>query len=141
VLEQRLFPEIVPLGDLNTMGSRLRFVITILGIGFALQGLGWIVDPARAAAGLGMPLLDGIGRSTQAGDFASFFLTLGGCMVVGARPRRSALLYVAAALLGGAAVSRTLVWAFQDAAFAGLFIAVEVGVAALLLVAAAREGD
>ena len=59
------------------MRSALRVAVTITGVGFTLQGLGWLIDPERAAAGLGMALLDGLGRSTQVGDFASFFLTAG----------------------------------------------------------------
>lgn len=101
-----------------------------------LQGLAWVADPARAAAGLGMPLLDGLGRSTQAGDFASFFLTAGVTMLLGSRPGRARLLFVPAGLIGGAAVTRTLAWALHGAAFAGTFIAVEVGVGLLLLAAA-----
>ena len=47
------------------MRSPLRIVTLLLGVFFALQGLTWIFDPARAAAGLAMPLLDGLGRSTR----------------------------------------------------------------------------
>ena len=53
----------------------LRLTVTLLGAAFALQGLAWLIDPQRAAAGLDMALLDGLGRSTQIGDFASFFFT------------------------------------------------------------------
>jgi len=123
------------------MRSVLRLAVTLLGLGFVLQGLAWIADPARAAAGLGMPLLDGVGRSTQAGDFASFFLTAGVTMLVGSLPGRARLLYVPAGLIGGAAISRTLAWALHGAAFAGLFIAVEVVVGALLLAAARSLRD
>ncbi len=119
------------------MRSVLRLAVTVLGIGFALQGLLWVVDPARAAAGLGMPLLDGLGRSTQAGDFASFFLVAGVTMVLGSRPGRAPLLYVPAGLIGGASITRTAAWALHGAAFAATFIAVEVVVGVLLLVAAA----
>lgn len=114
----------------------LRIVIRLLGAGFFLQGLGWIATPERAAAGLGMPLLDGVARSTQAGDFASFFLVAGATMLLGTLPGRARLLYVPAALIGGAAITRTLAWALHDAAFAAQFIAVEVVVGVLLLVAA-----
>lgn len=112
----------------------------LLGIGFTFLGIGWLVDPARAAAGLGMPLLDGIGRSTQIGDLSTFFLTAGATMLAGARPGYARLLYVPAALVGGAAITRTLAWAMHGAAFAGQFIAVE-AVTGALLVAAARTLD
>jgi len=110
----------------------------LLGAGFALQGVGWLVAPERAAAGLGMAVLDGLGRSTQLGDFAAFFLTAGVTMLVGTRPGRGLLLYVPAGLLGSAAVGRIVAWAFHGAAFASTFIAVEV-VASLLLLAVARQ--
>jgi hypothetical protein len=116
---------------------RLRLAIVVLGVFFAFQGVAWLVDPARVAAGLGMPLLDGLARSTQVGDLASFFLVAGVAMVLGTRPGRSQVLYVPAALIGGAAVTRTLAWAFQGADFAAFFIAVEV-VVGLTLLAGAR---
>ena len=121
----------------NPMRSPLRIVTTLLGAFFTLQGVLWLADPARAAAGLGMPLLDGLARSTQVGDLSAFFMVAGGTMLVGSRPGRSRLLYVPASLIGGAAVTRTLAWALQGAAFAALFITIEVAVAALLLKAAA----
>jgi hypothetical protein len=118
--------------------DRLRLVVAVLGAFFALQGLGWLVLPARAAEALGMPLLDGVGRSTQIGDFAAFFLTGGLAMVLGSRPGRAALLYFPAALLGAAAVGRTLAWLLHGASFAALFIVVEVVVALVVYRAAGR---
>lgn len=120
----------------NRMRSPLRIATTLLGAFFVLQGLSWLVDPARTAAGLGMPLLDGLARSTQVGDLCIFFLVAGATMLIGSRPGRARLLYVPAALIGGAAVTRTLAWALQGAAFAGFFISVEVVVGLLLLRAA-----
>lgn len=119
----------------------VRTLVTVLGVGFVLQGLAWLVDPARVAAGLGMPLLDGLARSTQIGDLSAFFLVAGATMLAGVRPGRARLLYVPAALIGGAAVTRTLAWALHDAAFAALFIAVEVAVGLLLLAAAGNLDD
>jgi hypothetical protein len=120
------------------MHARLRLVIVLLGAFFALQGVAWLVDPARVAAGLGMPLLDGLARSTQVGDLASFFLVAGITMLLGSRDGRSQLLYVPAALIGGAALTRTLAWLWQGADFAAFFITVEVIVAAILLTGARR---
>lgn len=122
------------------MHARLQLAITVLGAFFFLQGVAWLIDPARVAAGLGMPLLDGLARSTQVGDLASFFMVAGATMVLGSRPGRAPLLYVPAALVGGAAVTRTLAWLFQGADFAFLFIAVEVAVG-VTLVAGARRLD
>jgi len=120
------------------MRSALRFVTMLMGAGFTLQGVGWLVAPERAAAGLGMPILDGLARSTQIGDFAAFFLTLGLSILAGIRPGQARVLYVPAALLGSAAVCRTIAWAVHGAAFASTFILVELVSSLVLLVAAWR---
>jgi len=120
------------------MRSRLRIVTLLMGAGFALQGISWLVAPDRAAAILGMPVLDGLGRSTQFGDFAAFFLTLGLSILAGIRPGHARGLYFPAALLGSAALCRTIAWAVHGAAFATTFIVVET-MSTLLLLAAARR--
>lgn len=120
------------------MRSALRIVTTLMGVGFTLQGVGWLVVPDRAAAGLGMPVLDGLARSTQFGDFAAFFLTLGLSILLGSASGRARVLYFPAALLGSAALCRTAAWAVHGAAFATTFILVEI-VACLLLLVAARQ--
>ena len=116
----------------------LRTIVRIVGAFFAIQGLGWLLAPGRAAESLGMPLLDGIGRSTQVGDFAAFFLVAGLTAWLGAAPGRERLLQVPAALIGGAAITRTLAWALQGAGVAGAFIAIEVAVGLLFLFASNR---
>ena len=117
---------------------RLRLAVAVLGGFFTLQGIGWLLLPARAAEGLGMPLLDGMGRSTQIGDFAAFFLVGGITMLLGSRPGRASWLRFPAALIGGAAVTRSLAWLLHGADFAALFITVEVGTFVLLWYAAGR---
>jgi hypothetical protein len=119
------------------MRSALRMIALLIGALFTLQGVGWLVVPGRAAAGLGMPVLDGLARSTQFGDFAAFFLTLGGSILVAVVLDRPRLLHFPAALLGSAAVCRVVAWVAHGAAFATAFIAVEV-VTCLLLLATAR---
>ena len=85
-----------------------------------------------------MPLLDGIGRSTQIGDMGAFFLGCSAMILLGAATRRPHWLQAAAMLVGGAAIVRTLAWAFHDAAFATQFIAVELVVTGVLLFGAHR---
>ena len=121
--------------------SPLRIATVALGAFFTLQALGWIFTPARAAARLGMPLLDGVGRSTQAGDFGAFFLVAGVIMLVGTRPGRAHLLYFPALLIGTAAILRTWAWLVHGAAFAGLFIIVELITAGVLMRAARELGE
>jgi len=123
------------------MSPILRTATTLLGIFFGLQGLVWLLAPARAADGLSMPLLDGAARSTQVGDLSAFFLIAGACMVRGARRGDATLLYVAAGLFGCAAFGRTVAWALHGASFAALFIGVEVAMAWLLVTAAGRARD
>jgi hypothetical protein len=117
----------------------MRLLVLLLGVGFLLQGFGWIIAPARAAESLGMPLLDGLGRSTQVGDFAAFFLAAGATMIVGSRSGHARLLVVPAGMLAAAAIVRTLAWLVHGAAFATTFIPVEVVAAVLLAIAAGRD--
>src|SRR6266404_7006349 len=107
------------------MRLALRIATFAVGVGLALQGIGWLVAPERAAAALGMPVLDGLARSTQFGDFAAFFLTLGLSILAGTRPGHARVLYFPAALLATAAFGRVVAWAVHGAAFATTFIVVE----------------
>ncbi len=116
----------------------LRVVAGIIGIFFLIQGINWIVIPADAAEALGMHLLDGLGRSTQIGDTASFFLTLGTMSLLGAARSNPQWLRAGAMLLGWAAIARMLAWFLHDAAFAGIFIGVEIVFGAALLFVASR---
>ncbi len=122
------------------MRAGLRIVTVLMGIGFALQGFGWLAAPQRAAATLGMPVLDGVARSTQIGDFAAFFLTLGLSILFAIGLGRVRLLYFPASLLGSAALCRTVAWAAHEAAFATTFIVVEI-VASAILLATARAAE
>lgn len=119
---------------------QLRKVTTVLGVLFILQGLGFLLIPEQATSSLGMPLLDGIGRSTQLGDFAAFFVGLGISALLGSRPGNGRLLYVSSAVLGLAALGRTLAWMLQGASFAPIFIFVEV-LGCLVFLVAARQNN
>ncbi len=115
-----------------------RIITALLGVFFLVQGINWILDPGAAAAGLEMPLLDGLGRSTQVGDMTAFFVGLGLMVLNGARPGHANSLYGGVLLLGGAAVFRALAWLVHGAAFATPFITVEV-ISAVFLAIAARQ--
>ena len=43
-----------------------------------------LLGPANVAESLGMPLLEGVGLSTQIGDLGSFFITVGAMTLIGA---------------------------------------------------------
>ena len=66
------------------MKNTLRVVAGLLGTLFLINGLQWIIAPANIAAQLGMPLLEGVGLSTQIGDMGSFFITVGAMTLIGA---------------------------------------------------------
>ena len=115
-----------------------RILPGLIGAFFLLQATGWLVDPDAAAAGLGMPLLDGLARSTQVGDISAFFLAAGGMALFGAVRVRPAWIRPAAVLFASAALMRTLAWAFQGATFATAFIVIEVVTASVLWFCADR---
>lgn len=122
------------------MDKVLKLLVVLLGLLFVVMGLRWVVDPAGAAAGLGMPLLEGVARSSQIADVGSFFLAMGGLVLVAVATARRSWYYVSALIPLVAAVIRLVAWQFHGAAFAGVPIAVEVVSGCLLLVAASRLG-
>ncbi|MEP5766013.1 MAG: DUF4345 family protein [Halieaceae bacterium] len=123
---------------MSKIDKALRVITALPGLLFLSFGLRWLLAPEGMAKELGMPLLDGMARSTQIGDLTAFFIALGASILLGVFTLNRTWLHAAALLIGGAAVARTLAWALQDAAFATEFIIVEAVVAVLVLVAAAR---
>ena len=123
---------------MSVINKILRVVTVLPGILFVVIGVGWIIDPASAAAGVGMPLLEGVGRSTQIGDLGSFFLTMGLLILVGVTTLERAWFYPPMMLLGLAAIFRIVAWLVHGAALAGSMIAVEIIVTALLYVSTIR---
>ncbi len=115
------------------MKKVLKVVVALPAVLFIVMGLRWLVDPAGIAPELGFVLGDGLGRSSQVGDFAAFFLTAGLCILLGVVSARRIWFYPQVMLLLLAAVGRVLAWALHDAAFAGAMIAFEVLVGGLLL--------
>ena len=120
------------------MNKVLRIITALPGILFIAVAARWVFDPAGSAGDLGMPLLDGVGRSTQLGDLTSFFLSAGTMILLGVILLQRTWLFCAALLMGGAAFFRTLAWLVHDAALAADAIALEVVVAVLMLVAASK---
>ena len=110
-----------------------RILAGLVAVVMGLSALGWLTDPLTAAEGLGMPLLDGVGRSTQIGDFSAFFLGTTLLCVLGAWRQEAQWLYSAAIILGLAALLRTLAWVLHGAPFATTFIVAELIMTALLI--------
>jgi len=116
----------------------VRVVAGLFGLLMLAMGVRWPVDPAGAAAGIGMPVLDGVAKSSQIGDFGAFFVVTGGFALLGVITRNAALLYAPAALVAVAALFRVLAWLLQDAPFATEFIALELLMCVVFLFARQR---
>ena len=82
----------------------LQLIAAVPGIPMLLNGVGFVLDPGQVAMSLGMPLLEGLGRSTQIGDIGAFFLTCAWCVFYGSYRSSSSWLGAGALLLGLAAV-------------------------------------
>ena len=120
------------------MKNVLRIVAGLVGILFFLNGLQWIISPANIAESLGMPLLEGVGLSTQIGDLGSFFITVGAMTLIGAISTTRHWFYAPSMLLLVAALYRTLSTLLYGAPFVMSAIVVEVSVGLFLIFAGSR---
>jgi hypothetical protein len=120
------------------MKTVLRVLVTLPAVLFVVMGLRWITDPEGAAAGLGMTLLEGVGRSSQIGDVGTFFLSMGIMMLLALITARRSWFYAPALMLSLVALLRVLAWLLHDAALALDMIVVEVVIASILLFASTR---
>jgi hypothetical protein len=120
------------------MNKILKVIIAIPALLFILIGIGWLLEPAQVAIRFGMPLLDGLGGSTQIGDLGAFFMGGGVIVIIGLVTEKREWFYAAALLLAGAAFFRTASWVLHDMPFATEQIAIEVILTALMLFAASR---
>lgn len=112
--------------------SALLWLIAALTV---FLGLRWVVEPQVAAGSLGMPLLDGLGRSTQIGDLSAFFFGIAAMLLLGIQTRRDSWLHAAAIFYGLAAAMRTMAYALHDAPFATNFIVIEITLCVLIMAA------
>ena len=115
-----------------------RVISGLIGVFMLYSALGWILDPASAAAGLAMTLVEGpgettLGMNTQIGDFTSFFFTAGIMACIGAYRNEHVWLYGTISLLGSAAVFRTYAGFVHGADFLTTAIIFEVVMSLLLL--------
>ena len=117
-----------------------RIIPGLVAALLATTAISWLFDPTAAAAGLGMPYLEGIGRSTQVGDFSAFFVFLVVMCIAGVITQTGHYLRSASLLLL-AAVFRTLAWALHGAELATTFIVAELVMAGLLFFSASRIGQ
>lgn len=114
------------------MTTTLRIISGLFGLLFGVSFLNWLLAPAGAAAMLDMPLLDGVARNTQIGDFTAFFFTLTVFIGLGVWRQQAQPLFGACLLLGSAALFRILSALLHEATLAPVSVAVEVAAAVVL---------
>lgn len=117
------------------MKSILKVILVLPAVLFIVMGVRWLVNPGGIAPEFGFLLGEGAGRSSQVGDFAAFFLTLGICILLGIVSGRRAWFYPPAMLLLLAATGRVIAWALHDATFTAGMIGFELVVGGLMLIA------
>lgn len=120
------------------MDKVLRGVLALPALLFLVSGLRWAVDPAGAAAGLGMTLLEAPGLGSQIGDVGGLFLSMGLMIGLALMTRNAVWFRAPAIMLLAVAVLRIVAALVHDAGFAPEAVAVEVIVASLLLFASNR---
>ena len=120
------------------MKTLFRVLVILPALLFIVMGLRWAIDPTGAAAGLGMTLLEGVGRSSQIGDVGALFLSMGTMMLIALITANRVWFFAPALMLTLIAVLRLLAWLLHDAALALDSIMVELIVAAVLLAASSR---
>jgi hypothetical protein len=114
------------------MAIILRVLAAFFGLIFVWNAVQWVFMPEVIAEELGMPLLKGLGGSSQIGDFTSFFLVGGALTLFGLRPGYSHLMLAPALLVLCAATFRILAHLLGYAPFAGFFIGFEIAMAVVL---------
>ena len=117
------------------MKKVLSVIIALPAVMFIMTGLRWLVDPATAATQFGMPLLDGIGLSTQIGDLAAFFIAGGMFVFIALITSKRSWYYPPIMLVGFTALFRILAWLLHDATLAVQMIVPEIVIVMLLLAA------
>ena len=105
---------------------------------FLLIGLRWLIEPVAVAPEFGFDLGQGLGRSSQVADIASFFLTGSLCGIAALITQNRTWLVPTMMLCMFAALGRTLAWLVHDASFATSQIAIELIITSMLLIAYRR---
>jgi len=103
-----------------------RVLSFLPGLLFLSNAYTWITNPSAASNALGMQYLEGIGRSTQIGDFSAFFIGVGIFCLLGSIFKNISFLFAAVIVLSSAATMRIIAWQIYDASFAPTFIIVEI---------------
>jgi len=116
----------------------VKLLMLLPAILFVVMGVRWLVAPTGVAPDFGLALSDGIGLSSQIGNMAGFFLTLGSCMLIALISGHRSWYYPPMMLLAITALGRIVAWLLHDATLAVSQIMTEVVVAIILLLASRR---
>ncbi len=120
------------------MSKAIRALALLPALAFLFTGLNWLTQPEAAAASLGLPLLDGVARSSQIGDMAAFFLSGSFMIFIGLVTNKRIWLQAPAMVIGLTAICRVLAWLLHDAALPMNLIAPEVVFSLILLLVASK---
>jgi len=119
----------------------IKILIILPAVLFITMGLRWIVAPTGIARELGLSLMSGVGLSSQIGNMAAFFLTLGICVLMGVVTEIRIWFYPPVILLALTALGRMLAWLLYDADLAGALIVSEILIALLWYFSSAKICD
>ncbi len=120
------------------MSKAIRALALLPALAFLFTGLNWLTQPDVAAASLGLPLLDGVARSSQIGDMAAFFLSGSFMIFIGLVTNKRIWLQAPAMVIGLTAICRVLAWLLHDAALPMNLLAAEVVFSLILLLVASK---
>ena len=109
-------------------------LVAVIALFMGTNAALWLIAPARAAKALEMPLLTGSGLSSQM-DIGALFLGAASFTILALITRERPWFIAAAVLILGAAAYRTNAFLFHDAAFLAHFVAIEVVIGTILLIA------
>jgi riboflavin transporter FmnP len=120
------------------MSKVIRALALLPALAFLFTGLSWLTQPESAAASLGLPLLDGVARSSQIGDMAAFFLSGSFMIFIGLITDKRIWLQAPAMVVGLTAICRILAWLLHDAALPMNLIVPEIVFSLILIFVASR---
>lgn len=116
------------------MKKIVSVLVVLPALMFVVTGVRWLVAPAGVAPQFGLTLADGLGLSSQVGNMAGFFLTMGLAMLLALATRKRIWFYPPMMLLLFTAAGRIIAWLIHGAALTPMIL-IELIVAVLLLVA------
>lgn len=114
----------------------IKFLVLVPGLIMLSNAVMFVLSPADVAGDLGMPLLEGIGLSTQLADLGAFFTFSALLIFYGVIYSKGEYLRITALLLGLTAILRVIAWGVNGAAFATELIVAEIVLVIWLLTGA-----